>query len=203
MRRPEPVEVGAAIGLVAIVGFVGWLSWLMQNSTYDIWGALLIAPVLVVVSLPILARVCRNTGQQWLFGVAVTAMVVKLVASYARYYVAFNLYDGSADAARYHNVGSQLSELYRQGIFEESIRSGGVGTQFIEAVTGVVYAVTRPDPARWLPRLRVAGVLGPLPGLSCLSNRLSPRVTTSGTHTWSSSCPRCCSGRPGSARKPG
>ena len=51
----------------------------------------------------------------------------------------------SADAAAYNTAGTRLAESYRQGIFNVPLDTGGVGTQFISKVTGVVYAVTGPS----------------------------------------------------------
>jgi hypothetical protein len=135
----------AGVGLVVVAGYVGWFMWLMQHGTYDQWGAMIVGPVLVLVSLPILARVAAATREPWFLGLVVTALVVKLLASLARYWVAFILYGGVADAAGYDGVGTRLADSYRHGIFHVPLGSGGIGTQFVQVVTGVVYAVTGPS----------------------------------------------------------
>jgi len=144
VRRFEPTRVALVLGLVAVGAYVAALGWLMQHRTYDTWGALVIAPILILVTLPVLARAARATGQPWLYGWTVTALVAKLLASYARYYVAFVVYGGDADAAGYNKIGGQLSQLYRHGNFHETIRTGGAGTKVLESVTGIVYTVTGP-----------------------------------------------------------
>ena len=106
---------------------------------------MVIGPALLLISLPILAKMGTALEQPWFFGLAVTALVVKLLAALARYWVAFVLYHGAADAASYNSVGSRLATSYREGLFNVPLGSGGLGTQFIQAVTGVVYAITGPS----------------------------------------------------------
>jgi hypothetical protein len=140
----EARQVATVAGLLAVAAYVGYLMWLLQHGTYDEWGAMVIGPVLVLVSLPILARVAAATGHEWFFGVAVTALVLKLLASLARYWVAFILYGGVADASGYDGAGARLAASYRHGVFELPTGSAGAGTHFIQVVTGIVYAVTGP-----------------------------------------------------------
>jgi hypothetical protein len=144
MRRLDPTEVVLAVGLVVIAGYVAALAWLMEHSTYDTWGALVIAPILVIITLPLLARAARVTDQPWLFAWGSVALGAKLVGAYVRYLVAFQVYGGAADAAQYNHIGAQLSQQFRHGNFDQSIRSGGIGTKFIQSVTGVIYTITGP-----------------------------------------------------------
>ena len=124
MTRVDARQVATVAGLVLVAGYVGWLMWLLQHDTYDAWGAMIIGPVIVLVSLPILARIAPATGESWFFGVAVTALVVKLLASLVRYGVAFVLYGGVADAASYHTAGIRLAESYRSGVFHVPLGTG-------------------------------------------------------------------------------
>jgi hypothetical protein len=112
----------------------------MQVRSYDFWGALVIGPLLVLVSLPILRAVTHRDGTPGIFPVLVLALVLKLAAGGARYWMAFVYYNGS-DAARYHAAGQELSRLYRQGIFTTDGRELS-GTAFMEVVAGAAYTVT-------------------------------------------------------------
>ncbi len=68
---------------------------------------------------------------------------MKLAGAVARYYVAFSVYGGNADAGRYHRAGVELAGDFRHLDF------AGVhlvtGTSFIENVTGLVYALIGPS----------------------------------------------------------
>ena len=59
------------LGLIVIGLYVMALLILMGTSTYDTWGGLLIAPVLIVATLPALRRQAAREGDPRLFTLAV------------------------------------------------------------------------------------------------------------------------------------
>jgi hypothetical protein len=73
---------------------------------------------------------------------AVLAVVVKILASIARYFVAYQIYGGVADAAGYNTNGARLASNFRKFDFSNLHVGQIVGTGFTDIVTGVVYALT-------------------------------------------------------------
>jgi hypothetical protein len=130
------------IGLAFAAAYVGALMWLMTSSSYNFWGALLIAPILVIVSLPVLARQARREGNPSLFSLLLAGLILKLAAAVLRYWVDF-VYYTRADAEGYYNKGLSLAEQFRQLDFHLSLHSY-VGTAFTNLVSGAVLGVTGP-----------------------------------------------------------
>ena len=125
-------RVVASLGLVAIAAYCGVLAWCMEHVSYDTWAALVIAPFILAVSLPMIRWITRDDDDP-MFGLLGAALVVKLLASLLRYFVAFELYGGRADAARYDLVGRAARQSVHCGLA----------------------SITRPHPARH--RHRVPG----------------------------------------------
>ncbi|MGR6997455.1 hypothetical protein ACU686_04000 [Yinghuangia aomiensis] len=114
-------------------------AWAMEHRAYDMWGALIVFPLLLTLSIPILERLTRD-DDPWMQKIVVWALVAKLVACFARYWMAFVLYDGNSDAATYDLVGRHLAVAFRDGDFTPDIHRKVIGTGFIMIVTGIVYA---------------------------------------------------------------
>ena len=139
-RRQSSFVVPA---LLLVGGFVFALSWSMQNSSYDVWGALLLAPVILAITAPLAVHIARREEDPALARLLMLALVVKLVGALVRYAVAFGVYDGVADATVYHESGAALSELFRAGIYAGD--TGRVlGTGFIKILTGILYTFVGP-----------------------------------------------------------
>lgn len=147
MRHRETLEprsgllVGVGLGFVTV--FVAGLLILMAVTDYDTWGAMFVAPVLIVVSLPVLARQARREGDRWLFVLLVVALMVKLGGAIARHYVAFDVYQGVADANSYDQIGTELAANFRAGNWSTDLPNLS-GTHFIEFITGIIYTVMGP-----------------------------------------------------------
>jgi hypothetical protein len=148
MQRPvelrEP-RSAAGVGVVLLVIFVavGALLWLLGSSTYDTWGALLVAPGVVLLTIPALRRQAAREGDRRLFVLLLAALLLKLAGAVVRHYVAFTVYGGVADASGYHDWGVRLSEGFRHGDFATGLGSL-TGTNFIRFFTGIVYTVIGP-----------------------------------------------------------
>ncbi len=133
-------------GVLLVTAYAAVTLYGVGRWSYDIWGALIIGPILVAASLPVLAMLTRHDAETdpWLPRLLVTALVVKLLAAVPRWAVAFVLYGGTADASHYHHAGANLALSYRDLILASP--PGQIpGTGFIEMVTGIVYAVTGPS----------------------------------------------------------
>jgi uncharacterized membrane protein YhaH (DUF805 family) len=131
-----------AIGVIVLVLVAPSLASAM-GSAYGTWGAILVAPVLLAITLPILARQAAREEDRTLFWILALALVFKLVGALVRDYVAFDVYGGSADATHYHEWGLELAPQFRQGDFDTGLESL-VSTDFIRFFTGIVYAIIGP-----------------------------------------------------------
>lgn len=139
---PRSVVVTVGLGLTGLYVLVFVL--LMNRTDYDTWGAMAIAPILLVLTLPMLAKQAERENDRRLFWVLCAALAVKLLATLIRYYVVFDVYGGRADAQGYHGGGIRIAENFLRGDFTTHLEDFS-GTNFIELLTGVVYTITRPS----------------------------------------------------------
>jgi hypothetical protein len=131
-------------GLASVGVYTAILMLLMQRASYDAWVSLIIGPILFIVSLPIVARQARREGDTGLLWVLGFAVALKLTAALVRYYVAFDVYGGIADAAGYDGWGVRISTAFRSGHFVSGLDSLS-GTNFIRFLNGIVYTVIGPS----------------------------------------------------------
>jgi len=137
--RTGPVLV---IGLVLTALAVVVMLVLAAEASYEVWTTALIAPGLFLISLPALQRQAAREGNSRITAILALALAAKLGASIIRYFVAFGLYGGAADARRYHEAGLELLRQFRSLDLEPLFSS--TSTEFIRALTGAVYAVFTP-----------------------------------------------------------
>jgi hypothetical protein len=133
------VAVGI-LGLGAIAAWIGAILVFTAARTYDVSSPLLLAPVLVALTLPAISRQARHERSRTLFWLLVAGLVLKLAGAVVRYYVAYDVYGGLADAAVYHAEGVRISEAFRHGTFATGLQ-GLTSTNFIRFFTGVLYTV--------------------------------------------------------------
>ena len=126
-----------------VAAYVVALAWSMQHTSFDVWGGLVVGPVLVAVTVPIANHLARRDGDLALAGILVAGLVLKMVAAVVRYVTAYTVYEGLADASTYHEAGRWLAPMFRQGIFSVDVGEV-VGTGFMSLLTGVVYVFTGP-----------------------------------------------------------
>ena len=136
-------RVLATVGLAFTALVVATAFVVLDATTYDVGAAAIIAPVLLLLSVPTLQRQARREDDSTIFRLLLLALVLKLVASFLRYYVDFHFYGGATDALGYHQAGIRWSDALSAG-GSGNQGQGLTGTNFIELVTGVVYLVTRP-----------------------------------------------------------
>ncbi len=116
---------------------------LMDRTSFDVWGAVLVAPALLAASVPALRRQAAREADPTLFRLLLFALVVKLAGAVVRYYVAFSVYGGTPTPPDTTTPASALAEPFRHLDF--SAFHLVTGTPFIENVTGAVYAVIGPS----------------------------------------------------------
>jgi hypothetical protein len=142
VSRPDRAAV---LGVAAVGLYVGLLGWGMEHWPYDYWGGLLVAPVILAVSWPILAHIGRVDGDPWVAKVLFLALVVKLVASIVRYRTIFDTYSGSGDASVYDRNGRRLAPAYLAGYWNADVGwPHFIGAGFIIVVTAIVYILIQP-----------------------------------------------------------
>ena len=132
----------SAVPIVVAMAVVGGLSFAAGAGFMDV-GTILLILALGAVVVPLSARLARERDA-WIWWVAPTAYLVKLLGAGARYAVLFEAYEGSGDAVRYHNNGIVLAETWRSFSVPPIGSGSGAGTQFVDALTGLIYAVHQP-----------------------------------------------------------
>lgn len=131
----------APLFLAGAAAYLLFLGWSMVNVSYDTWGALVVAPVIVGITVPVLRR-SFNRRSSYLFPIALAGLGAKLVGSLFRYWVAFDAYGGKADAQLYHETGKLIAADIRSGAISPlAAIPHATGTQFINQLTGLVYAM--------------------------------------------------------------
>ena len=144
--RPNlTIRTTQVLGVCLIAGYVLLVQRASLGDDYNLWGGLVVIPLLVVLSAHLIVRAGRIENDEVFVRLLVAAFALKALATVARYMMAFVLYDGVADAAGYHEEGARLAASYRGGDFGADLGADLIGTGFIRALTGVLYAVTGPS----------------------------------------------------------
>ncbi len=131
------------IGITLTVVYVGALMYLMPRSSYDTWGALIVGPVMFVVTIPLLVRQARREGDAWVFWLLLAALILKLFGALLRAYVVSDVYGGEGDSLLYHSEGARIAAGFWDGNFDTGLETLS-DTDFIYFLTGLIYAVTGP-----------------------------------------------------------
>ncbi|MGH2697774.1 MAG: hypothetical protein ACRDJL_01065, partial [Actinomycetota bacterium] len=93
------------VGLSLTAAYAALVGVLAGSIGYDVWAALVIGPLLIAVTLPLLARVARRENDPRLFRLLVWALAFKAVGTLFRYYAVYVIYAGHADAVGFHGKG--------------------------------------------------------------------------------------------------
>jgi hypothetical protein len=147
-RVPMPTTAEATswmwFGLASI--YILGLTLGMASISYNIWGALVIGPVLATLTLPVLRRAVKRDDPT-MVNLITLAFVAKMFGAIMRYVVTFGVYGDNSDASQYHDAGSALAVGFWEGRFSEVFQQQVpdlVGTEFIRLLTGLLYIVTGP-----------------------------------------------------------
>ena len=127
-------------GTITVLGLL--LLWTFQVE--GIWIALFLCPVLIIATLPALARQAIRENDRGLLWLLAGALALKLLGSLVRYWVSFKVYGGVVDALAYHEIGARLAERFQAGNFDTEL-SSLTATNFIAFFTGALYTVTGPS----------------------------------------------------------
>jgi hypothetical protein len=128
-----PLLVGAAALYLIII------SWAMSNLSWDLWGALIYAPLLTLVTILLARRMFSGALQPVVLPVVV-GFGVKFAGAMARYWIAFSAYDGVSDSVGYHSAGTYTAGYFWSGEIDVwALIPSGTGTAFVKGVSGLVY----------------------------------------------------------------
>lgn len=130
------------LGLSAATAYAVVVAWAANWASYSAWIAMVLLPLLFLVSGPMLVRAGRRDPDPRFLKLLVIAFVLKALSTVARYLMAFIFYGGVADAAGYDANGARLAESYRLGLFNADIGRNFIGTGFMRVLTGVIYTIT-------------------------------------------------------------
>lgn len=143
--RPVPGLGLISGGLLLVAAYAAVLAWAMDTQTYSVWGGLIVVPVIVALNVLLIWRAVKHQGESWFAWLLPLAYLAKLVGVVARYLFAYVVYSGQADAERYNLYAAAHYREWQAGAFVWD-SAGAQGTQFLEVVTTVLYAVTGPTP---------------------------------------------------------
>ncbi len=133
------------VGCLLAVGYVGALMWAMNTQPYKTWGALIVIPALIAITIPMLLRAGRRDDDPHFVQLLLLAFALKAFATVLRYQMSFVWYGGATDAWDYHKIGAELAAAYRDGNFGADIGRPFIGTGAVRVFTGIVYTVTGPS----------------------------------------------------------
>jgi hypothetical protein len=148
VQRAAPFQARVAVGVgSALLGTaVTALGLLVLISTRmsGLLVVLFLVPILLIASWPAFLRQARRERSARLAQLLLLALVLKLLGSLVRFWVAVHVYEGNADSFMYHQFGTDLAMRFRAGNFDTGLASLS-STDFIRFFTGLVYTVTGPS----------------------------------------------------------
>jgi hypothetical protein len=146
-RTATGPRIDATIGFLAASAYLVALALCMDRVSYDVWGAMVVGPALVVAGAYLLSRARRREADPWIGKLLVVAFVAKMLGTLVRYAVTFELYTGRADAGGYNGSGRRLAEAFWAGNWDRVYAievAEFTGTEVMRLLTGIAYIVTGP-----------------------------------------------------------
>jgi hypothetical protein len=126
-----------ATGIAYLVG----VSLAMSTMPYDIWGIFVAIPPMIVVTVWGVRRLFRGDLDPLVLPLLV-GFAAKVTGALARYWIAFDAYEGATDAQRYHDYAAGMAGSVWSGELNiGSVLPGATGTQFVERFTSFVYTL--------------------------------------------------------------
>lgn len=135
------VVLAVLAGLAVAVAF----QQAVATKSYNFWGAVMVVPILIALNLILIRRVARDDELPWLHGTLQIGYGLKLVGALGRYYIAYIVYGGQADAQHYNLYAAHYYEIWRSGTLTWEW-GGKQGTQWMEIITTALYTVIGPSP---------------------------------------------------------
>jgi hypothetical protein len=142
-RDEHPILKTAVTAVLMAVALYALTPMISATEGYDLIGAFVITPLIIVLTIPILRRQARREGDSKLMTFLVAALLLKLLGAILRYALVKDVYGGVSDAHSYDLAGRELAAKFHEGNF--SLPHGGAsGTEFIELLTGIIYTFIGP-----------------------------------------------------------
>jgi hypothetical protein len=145
-RLPTTADLTRYTWFFAAAGYIALLMLGAARLSWDLWAAMVFAPVLFFVTMPLLKRGLRKEHDPVIGRIVVVAFVAKMLGSVARYVLTYGLYE-RADSDAYHLSGTTLAEAFWDGRFAQVMAIEVpklTGTPFVKLVTGLLYILTGP-----------------------------------------------------------
>ena len=136
-------QLPSASVLVLVVGYAAVLLHGIDHWSYDVWGGMVVGPVLLAIGIYLVRVAGRNEADPRMPRILMWALVLKLAGGIARYVVGLGVYGGVADSVTYSQHGAALALDFRHLDFSH-LPANIPGTGFIDVLTGFVYTITGP-----------------------------------------------------------
>jgi hypothetical protein len=133
------------IPVIALVAVAAGIGLLVANTNYSWQGFLLVAAGLGIVAFIVIPRLARLESSGMLVRVLGIALLAKFAFAMIRYWFAFGVYGGIADAGNYSYQGQLVAHYIRNLDFAPLGYYAHFGTRFVELFTGIIYTFTGPS----------------------------------------------------------
>ncbi len=134
-----------ATGVLAGGVVAGVLAWALETQSYNVWGAVIVVPLVLAINAVLIWQVARRNVEPWLATILGVALAAKVVGALTRYFVAYVVYNGVADAEGYNLYAAANYGLWREGFISWEW-GGKQGTQYMQLITTAIYTVIGPSP---------------------------------------------------------
>lgn len=136
--RRTLVPVGAAAGFLTVSVLVFTL------VDYQLAGAVMIGPLLLLASYPLIVRARAKEPDPWVARLFFPGLLAMLAAGLVRYWFSFAYSDGRVDAAKYGRDALAVAEQIRAGDLWPTLDGAFIGNGATVLVTAVVFAIFGP-----------------------------------------------------------
>ncbi len=155
ISRPEDYGTESRYHVAIFGGFVLGAAYLVfilravATTDYSEWAGFALAPLLFMLSVPLLTRMLRAHEPDLVIRqIVIAGLAFKLAGAFARFY-ANVWFLGTGDSQSYSDYGTGISSEFRQFVFSGPLFTEAVpeisGTMFIRLLTGAVYTVIGPS----------------------------------------------------------
>ena len=117
------------------------LLYTLFTKPYGTWGAFLLLPAMVLLTVPVFVRRATKDGDPKLARLLCIALAVKFAATLVRFYVTFSTDYHLDDASNYDQQGAGLAVQFRHLHFIADHTAGSSATRNMRTITGAVYAL--------------------------------------------------------------
>jgi hypothetical protein len=158
-RGSGPSAATVTLAIAAALSYLALFGWTRAAGRYDTLSGIALAVVLFGVGAVTVSAVTRHDADRVL-GLILTALALKLSASFLRQGVIDIAYDGVADADRYHLEGERLAARAPGPLGFLELIPTGRETRFIDELTGFFYAIIGPGRLAGFVLFSFLGFLG-------------------------------------------